>query len=71
MSDESEQSKLALAFSVGTIITSNIVGGIVVGYFLDRWLETKPWMIVTGAILGTIGAFLGLYRIMNRLNRSD
>ncbi len=71
MSDESEQSKLALAFSVGTIITSNIVGGIVVGYFLDRWLETKPRMIVTGAILGTIGAFLGLYRIMNRLNRSD
>jgi ATP synthase protein I len=71
MSEEREQSKIALAFSVGTIITSNIVGGILVGYFLDRWLETKPWMIVTGAILGTIGAFVGLYRIMNRLSRGD
>ena len=71
MGDKSEQSKLALAFSVGTVITSNIVGGILIGYFLDRWLKTAPWMIVTGLILGTISAFIGLYRIVNQLNRSD
>ncbi len=71
MSDKSEQSKLALAFSAGAIISSNIVGGILVGYLLDRWLKTAPWMIVTGLILGTISAFIGLYRIVNQLNRSD
>ncbi len=71
MSQQSEQSKLALAFSVGTIITSNIVGGILAGYLLDRWLETKPWLVVTGLVLGTIGAFVGLYRVMARLSRQD
>jgi F0F1-type ATP synthase assembly protein I len=71
MSDKPEPSKLALAFSVGTVLTSNIVGGIVIGYFLDRWLKTDPWLAVTGVILGTTSAFIGLYRIMNRLNRSD
>ncbi|MGH9838480.1 MAG: AtpZ/AtpI family protein [Blastocatellia bacterium] len=71
MSQESEQSKLALAFSVGAIITSNIVGGILAGYLLDRWLDTKPWLVVTGLLLGTIGAFVGLYRVMAQLSRQD
>ncbi|MDX2033519.1 MAG: AtpZ/AtpI family protein [Blastocatellia bacterium] len=65
---ETEQSKLALAFSVGTVITSNIVGGIIAGYLLDRWLGTDPWLVVAGVVLGTIGAFLSLYRIMSRLS---
>jgi len=63
--------KLTLAFSVGAMLTSNIVGGIVVGYLLDRYFGTGPAMIVTGLILGTIGAFAGLYRLMSRLSSSD
>lgn len=63
-----EHSRLALALSVGTVISSNIVGGIIVGYLLDRWLGTAPVAITTGLVLGTISAFLGLYRIVSRLN---
>lgn len=69
MAQHSEQSKLALALSVGAIITSNVVGGLVAGYWLDRWLHTAPWLIVVGLVLGTVGAFAGLYRIMSRLNQ--
>jgi F0F1-type ATP synthase assembly protein I len=71
MSDQPGPSKIALAFSVGTVITSNIVGGVVLGYFLDRWLKTDPWLTVTGLLLGTVSAFIALYRIMDRLGRSD
>jgi F0F1-type ATP synthase assembly protein I len=69
MSKDSEQSKFALAFAVGGIIAYNISGGIILGYLLDRWLSTSPWLSITGLILGTIGAFAGLYRIMSRLNQ--
>jgi F0F1-type ATP synthase assembly protein I len=69
MPKDSEQSKFALAFAVGGIIAYNISGGIILGYLLDRWLKTSPWLSVTGLILGTIGAFAGLYRIMSRLNQ--
>jgi ATP synthase protein I len=68
---KTEPSKLALILSAGSVVTANVVGGIVVGYVLDRWLETYPWMLLTGLILGLISAFISLYRIMNRLNRSD
>jgi len=67
MTKKSEQNKLALAFSVGAVVSANIIGGIIVGYLLDRWLNTAPWMIVTGLILGTIFAFIGVYRIMSQL----
>lgn len=67
MGQNSERSKLALALSVGTVISSNIVGGIVVGYLLDRWFETAPWLLIAGIVLGTVGAFTSLYRIMSRL----
>jgi F0F1-type ATP synthase assembly protein I len=71
MSDGPEQSKLALTLTVVTLFTSNILGGIVVGYLLDRWLNTGPWMVITGIVLGLSSAVIGLVRVLNRLNRSD
>jgi F0F1-type ATP synthase assembly protein I len=69
MPENSEQSKFALAFAIGGIIAYNISGGIILGYLLDRWFKTSPWLSITGLILGTIGAFIGLYRIMSKLNQ--
>jgi ATP synthase protein I len=71
MSDGSEQSKRALALSVVTLFSSNILGGILIGYLLDRWLNTAPWMVVTGIVLGFTSAIIGLIRVINRLNRDD
>ena len=71
MSDGSEQSNLALTLTVVTLFSSNILGGILVGYLLDRWLNTGPWMVITGIVLGLTSAIIGLIRIMNRLSRDD
>jgi ATP synthase protein I len=71
MNDGSEQSKLALALTVVTLFSSNILGGILVGYLLDRWLNTGPWMVITGVVLGLTSAIIGLVRVLNRLSRSD
>jgi F0F1-type ATP synthase assembly protein I len=71
MSDGSEQSKLAQTLAVVTLFSSNILGGILIGYLLDRWLNTGPWMVITGVVLGLISAIIGLVRILNRLTSSD
>jgi ATP synthase protein I len=68
MSRKSEQSKVALALTVGTVLVANIVGGLLAGYLLDRWLGTSPWLFIAGVALGTLGAFVTLYRIVARLN---
>jgi len=71
MTDGSEQSKLAQTLAVVTLFSSNILGGILIGYLLDRWLGTGPWLIITGIVMGLTGAIIGLIRVMNRLNRGD
>ncbi|HEX8998326.1 MAG TPA: AtpZ/AtpI family protein [Blastocatellia bacterium] len=68
MIKNTDPSKLALALSVGTVLVSNIVGGIVVGYLLDRWLSTTPWLLLAGIVLGSVGGFAAMYRIVSRLN---
>jgi ATP synthase protein I len=67
MRQKPASSKFALAFSVGGILTSNLLGGCLLGYFLDRWLRTSPWLMLVGLVLGTISAFWRLYRIMLEL----
>ena len=58
---------MAIAMSVGVMLMTNIIGGTALGYAADKWGGTKPWGVVCGVILGTISAFIGLYRILQRL----
>ncbi|MFN7624267.1 MAG: AtpZ/AtpI family protein [Acidobacteriota bacterium] len=62
------QRRLALALSIGTTISSQIAGGVILGYLLDRWLATSPWLSVTGLLVGTIGAFIAVGRLVQRLD---
>lgn len=54
--------------TLGGVMSSNIIGGIIVGYVLDKWLGTNPLLIISGVVLGTVGALVSLYRITSRLN---
>ena len=60
--------KMAIAMSVGVLLVTNVIGGTALGYGADKLLGTQPWGLVLGVILGTISAFVGVYRIMQRLN---
>ena len=62
--------KLALAASVSTNLAAPIIGGILLGYFLDRWLHTTPWMFLVFTILGTVGGFIALIRTVNKINQT-
>lgn len=36
------------------------------GYLLDRYLHTRPWVMIIGFILGSIAGFRNLFRILNQ-----
>ncbi len=55
---------------VGWFVAISIAGGAIGGYFLDRWLNSSPWITVSGAFLGTAVAFAGMIRLLGRVSRS-
>ena len=54
----------ALALELPFTLVGPIAVGAAMGYFLDRWLHTKPWLTL---ILGALGFFAGVREVLRRL----
>jgi ATP synthase protein I len=57
----------AVAMELPFVMVSAMVVGGALGYFLDRWLHTKPVFLL---ILGGIGFFAGVRDVLRRLSGS-
>jgi len=54
-----------LLIGVGTMLSSMVVAGFLLGYWVDDWLGTPPiFMLVFGG-LGLAGGSLKVYRLLN------
>jgi F0F1-type ATP synthase assembly protein I len=52
--------RAGIYFGVAFELTGTLVGGPLVGYFLDNYLGTSPWFLVGLTIIAFIGAFMRL-----------
>ena len=48
----------------GWYFATSLGAGAVGGYFLDRWLGTKPWLLIAGMLLGTVLGFYGMFKML-------
>ena len=48
----------------GWYFATSLAIGLVGGYFLDRWLDTKPWFLLAGLLLGTVAGFYGMFKML-------
>ncbi len=57
----------ARGLATGMRIVSELVAGVLVGgiggYYLDRWLDTTPWLLIIGLLLGTAAGFNNVYKM--------
>ena len=56
---------------LGFEIAVPVLLGIYIGYRLDRWLDTSPWLLLVGALLGMGLSFYGLFRKTLGQTRDD
>ncbi|RFT16924.1 MAG: hypothetical protein OP8BY_0866 [Candidatus Saccharicenans subterraneus] len=63
---EADLKKLAEISSLVMILPSSIAVGLAIGYLLDRWLKTAPWMLLTWMLLGVASGLLNLFRGVRR-----
>lgn len=55
-------SGIGLALRIGVELVSAVFLGVIVGLFLDKWLETMPLFLIVFLFLGAAAGFLNVYR---------
>ncbi len=62
-------SALGKAFRLSTELVAGVAGGGVLGYFLDQWLGTRPWLLLLFLLLGVAAGLLNAIRTARDLGR--
>jgi F0F1-type ATP synthase assembly protein I len=59
----------ALYASLGFILPGAAVGGLAIGWLLDKWLRTSPVLTLVMTGLGAAGGIIELLRILQRAEK--
>ena len=61
-SKQSSSSNLGNAFKLSTEMVAAVVVGTIIGFILDNWFGTKPWLILIFFFVGVIAGILNVFR---------
>ena len=68
---ENRGSFMGSAFKLGTELVAAVAVGTIIGFILDSWFGTKPWLIIIFFFLGAAAGMLNVIRTANRMQRED
>jgi ATP synthase protein I len=63
--------QIAAYSTLGLEMGLSVAVGTAIGYYLDRWLKTDPWLLIVFICIGAAAGFRSLYRAMKRLEREN
>lgn len=56
---------LAFALRIGTELVAAVIVGVAIGWLLDYWLGTKPWLMIVFFLLGSAAGVLNVFRTVS------
>lgn len=62
--DDDTRGALGMAMRIGVELVAAVGVGAGIGYLLDRWLDTAPWLLVVFFLLGSAAGMMNVYRSM-------
>ena len=62
VSKDTSSSKLGIAFKISTEMVAAVVVGTIIGFILDNWFGTKPWLILIFFFVGVVAGMLNVFR---------
>ena len=68
---EKRGSFMGSAFKLGTELVSAVAVGTIIGFILDSWFDTKPWLIIIFFFLGAASGMLNVIRTANRMQKEE
>ena len=68
---EKRGSFMGSAFKLGTELVAAVGVGTIIGFILDNWFGTKPWLIIVFFFLGAAAGMLNVIKTANRMQKED
>ena len=68
--DRSRGSAMGIAFRISTDLVAAVLVGGVIGYSLDEWLGTDPFLLLVMLFIGIAAGFVNVIRSAREMNRA-
>ena len=69
--NEKKGSFMGNAFKLGTELVAAVAVGTIIGFILDNWFDTKPWLIIIFFFLGAAAGILNVIRTASQMQKED
>ena len=63
------RSYLGIAFKMSTELVSAVVVGTIIGFILDNWFGTKPWLILLFFFVGVAAGIINVVRSAKNMQK--
>ena len=62
-----QTSNIGQAFKLSTELVAAVLVGTILGFILDNWFDTKPWLIIIFFFVGVVAGILNVIRSAKKL----
>jgi ATP synthase protein I len=62
---------MGTAFKLGTELVAAVLVGTIIGFILDSWFDTKPWLIIIFFFIGSAAGMLNVIRTAKKLQEEN
>jgi len=69
--DREYRNSLFRASLLGIHLVATTFVGLAVGYYLDSWLGTHPWLKIVFLVLGIAAGFKNMFQEVQRMQRRE
>ena len=66
---ENQGSSMGSAFKMSTELVSAVAVGTIIGFILDNWFGTKPWLILIFFFIGVIAGIMNVIRSAKKMQK--
>lgn len=64
--NQDENRKAGFAYAAGLVLFASVAAFTGLGWMLDKWLDTQPWCLVGGIVIGSAAGLFEFVRLSSK-----
>ena len=64
-----QTSNIGQAFKLSTELVAAVLVGTIIGFILDNWFDTKPWLIIIFFFVGVVAGIINVVRSAKKMQK--